>query len=118
MPNPFSGFFDGAGDEQRGRADERAQRVADHVIHLRHTEGVAVLCVLNSRAENAADERREGDSNPAVPLLWQCIGQRQPLWEEEKHVHQHLAVEFRLLPRGDEGGEGGEDKHVIAGCAG
>lgn len=118
MPNPFSGFFDDVGDKQRGGADECAQRVADYIIHLRHAESVAVLDVLNPRAENATDKRREGDSNPAVPLLRQCIGQRQPLWEEEKHVHQHLAVEFRLLPRGGEGGKGGEDKHVIAGCAG
>ena len=68
MPNPFFVFFDGVSDEQRGGADERAQRVANHVIHLRHAEGITVLCVLNSRAEDAADERREDDSKPAVPL--------------------------------------------------
>ena len=68
MPNPFSGFFDGAGDEQRGGADERAQRVADHVVRLRKPQRVTVLGVLDSRAERAADERCEDDSKPAVPL--------------------------------------------------
>ena len=82
MPNPFSGFFDGVGDEQRGGTDERAHRVADHVIHLRHTEGVAVLSVLDSCAEDAADERREADSEPKIPLLRQRIGQCQPQREE------------------------------------
>ena len=32
VPNPFSGFFDGVGDEQRRSAEERAQGVADHVV--------------------------------------------------------------------------------------
>ena len=114
VPNPFSGFFDGVGNQQRGRADERAQRVADHVIHLRHAEGVMVLSVLNSHTENTADERREGNSDPAMPLLRQGIGQRQPQREEEKDIHQHLAVELRLLTGGGESGEWGEDEFIVA----
>ena len=65
MPNPFSEFFDGADDEQRGGTDERAQRVTDYVIHLRHAEGITVLSILDSYTENAADKRRKGDSAPA-----------------------------------------------------
>lgn len=118
MPNPFSGFFDGVGDEQRGGADERAQRVADHVIHLRHTESIAVLGILDSCAENAADERREGNSTPTVPLQRQHIGQRQPQREEKKHVHQHFPVELRLLTGSGKCGEWGENEPIIAGCAG
>ena len=118
VPSPFSGFFDGVSDEQRCRADERAQRVADHVVHLRHAEGITVLRVLNSRAENATDECCEDDSKPAVPLSRQGIGKRQPQREEEEDVHQHLAVELRLYPRGGQGGEGCEDDLIIAGCAG
>lgn len=68
VPNPFSVFFDGVGDEQRSGADECTQRVADHVIHLRKAQRVTVLGVLDSRAERAADERCEDDSKPAVPL--------------------------------------------------
>ena len=117
VPSPFSGFFDGVSDEQRCRADERAQRVADHIIHLRHAEGVAVLGVLDSRAERAADERCEDDSAPTVPLLRQGVGQRQPQREEEEDVHQHRAVELRLLPRSGKRGEGREDEFVVAGCA-
>ena len=109
VPNPFSGFFDGVGDEQRGGTDERTQRVADHVIYLRHAESITILGVLNSRAENTADERRKSDSAPAVPLLRQRVGQRQPQREEEEYIHQHLAVEFRLVLGGDEGGERGEN---------
>ena len=93
-----------------GIYNERTQRVADHIIHFRHTKSVAVLRVLNSRAEDAADECREGDSAPTVPLLRQGIGQRQPQREEEEDVHQHLSVEFRLLPGSGQGGEGGEDQ--------
>ena len=69
-------FSNGVGDKQRGGTDERAQRVTDHVIHLRHAEGVAVLCVLDSCAENTADECCEGDSKPTMPLLRQGIGER------------------------------------------
>ena len=76
VPSPFFVFFDGVGDEQRGGAEERAQRVADHVIHLRHAESVAVLGILDSCAERAADKRCEGDSAPTVPLSRQGIGER------------------------------------------
>ena len=76
VPNPFSVFFDNVGYEQRGGTDERAQRVANHVVHLRHAEGVTVLRILDSGAEDAADGRRKGDSNPAVPLLRQSVGKR------------------------------------------
>ena len=117
VPNPFSGFFDGVGDEQRGGTDERAQRVADHVVRLRKPQRAAVLCVLDPRAENAADKRREDDSAPAVPLSRQGIGKRQPQREEEKYVHQHLAVELRLLPGSGKRSEGREDEFVVAGCA-
>lgn len=106
-------FFHGVGQQQRGRADERPQRVADHVIRLRHAQGKAVLRVLDPRAEDAAGQRREGKPPPAVPCARQGVGQCQPQWEEEEDVHQHFAVEFRLLPRGREGGEGGEDKSCV-----
>lgn len=109
VPNPFSVFFDGGGDEQRSGADECTQRVADHIIHLRHAEGITVLRVLDSRAKRAADKRREDNSKPAVPLSRQGVGKRQPQREEEEDVHQHLAVNLRLYPRGGKGGEGGEN---------
>ena len=118
VPNPFSVFFDGGGDEQRGGADERAQRVADHVIHLRHAKGVAVLGVLNPHTERASNKRCEENSAPTVPLSRQGVGKRQPQREEEEDVHQHLAVNLRLYPRGGKSGEWGEDDFVIAGCAG
>ena len=76
VPNPFSGFFDGVSGKQRRSAEKRAQRVADHVIRLRKPQRAAVLGVLNSRAERAADERCEDDSAPTVPLLRQGIGER------------------------------------------
>ena len=97
-------FFNGMGDQQRGGADERAQGVANHVIHLCHTEGVAVLGILDSRTEDAANKRRESNPDPTVPLSWQRIGQRQPQWEKEKDVHQHFTVKFWLLLCGCEGG--------------
>ena len=78
VPSPFSGFFDGVSDEQRRSAEERAHRVANHVVHLCHAESVAVLGILDSRAEHAADERREADSKPAVPPSRKRVGQRQP----------------------------------------
>ena len=68
VPSPFFVFFDGVSDEQRGGADERAQRVADHVVRLRKPQRVTVLGVLDSRTENAADERCEDDSKPTMPL--------------------------------------------------
>lgn len=110
VSSPFFVFFDGVSDEQRCRADERAQRVADHVVRLRKPQRVAVLRVLDSRAEGAADERCEDDSAPTVPLSRQGVGQRQPQREEEEDVHQHLAVNLRLYPHGGQGGKGGEDQ--------
>ena len=110
MSSPVFVFFDGVSDEQRRSAEKRAQRVADHVVHLRHAESVAVLGTLDSRAERTADERCEDDSAPTVPLSRQGVGKRQPQWEEEEDVHQHLAVEFGLLPRGGQGGKGSEDQ--------
>lgn len=110
VPSPFFVFFDGVSDEQRGGAEERAQRVADHIVRLRKSQRVAVLGVLDSRAERAADERCEDDSAPTVPLSRQGVGKRQPQREEEEGVHQHLAVEFGLLPRGGQGGKGGENQ--------
>ena len=115
---PFLVFFHGVGQQQRGRADERAQCVADHVVRLRHAEGEAVLRVFDPRAEDAAGQRREGDAEPAVPCARQGVGQCQPQREEEEDVHQHLAVKLRLLPRSREGGEGGEDSGVGPGGAG
>ena len=76
VPSPFFVFFDGVSDEQRGGADERAQGVADHVVRLRKPQRVTVLGVLDSRTENAADERCEDDSKPTMPLLRQGIGER------------------------------------------
>ena len=110
VSSPFFVFFDGVSGKQRRSAEKRAQGVADHIVHLRHAESVAVLGTLDSRAERAADERREDDSKPAVPLSRQGVGKRQPQREEEEDVHQHLAVEFGLLPRGGQGGKGGEDQ--------
>lgn len=110
---PFLVFFHGVGQQQRCCADERPQRVADHVVRLRHAEGEAVLRVLDPRAEDAAGQRREADAEPSVPLSRQSVGQRQPQREEEEDVHQHLPVKLRLLPRGGEGGEGGEDKSAV-----
>lgn len=118
VPSPFSGFFDGAGNKQRGGTDERAQRVADHVVRLRKPQRAAVLCVLDPRAERAADKCCEDDSKPTVPLLRQHIGQRQPQRKEKEDVHQHLAVEFRLLPGSGKRGEGRENKLIIARRAG
>lgn len=118
VPNPFSVFFDGVGDEQRGGTGERAQGVADHVVRLRKPQRAAVLRVLDPRAERAADKRCEDDSKPTMPLLRQGIRERQPQREEEEDVHQHRAVEFWLLECGGEGGKRGEDELVITGRAG
>lgn len=117
VPNPFSVFFDGVSGKQRHRAEERAQGVADHVVRLRKPQRAAVLGVLNSRAERTADKCCEGDFAPTVPLSRQGIGKRQPQREEKKYVHQQRAVEFRLYPCGSQGGKGGEDEFVVAGCA-
>lgn len=117
VPSPFFVFFDGVSGKQRRSAEKRAQRVADHVVRLRKPQRAAVLRVLDSRAERAADERCEDDSAPTVPLLRQGIGKRQPQREEEKHIHQHRAVELRLLACSGKRGEGREDEFVVAGCA-
>lgn len=110
VSSPFFVFFDGVSGKQRRSAEKRAQGVADHVVHLRHAESVAVLGILDSRAERAADERCEDDSKPAVPLSRQGVGKRQPQREEEEDVHQHLAVNLQLYPCGGQGGKGGEDQ--------
>lgn len=108
VSSPFFVFFDGVSGKQRRSAEKRAQGVADHIVRLRKSQRVAVLGVLDSRAERTADERCEDDSAPTVPLSRQGVGKRQPQREEEEDVHQHLAVEFGLLPRGGQGGKGGE----------
>ena len=118
VPNLFSVFFDGVGDEQRGGTGERAQGVADHVVRLRKPQRAAVLGVLDSRAERTADKCCEGDFAPTVPLSRQGIRERQPQREEEEDVHQHLAVEFRLLAGSGKRGEGGEDDSGDSRCAG
>ena len=115
---PFLLFFHGMGQQQRCCADERPQRVADHVVRLRHAESEAVLRVLDPRAEGAASQRREGDTEPTVPCARQGVGQRQPQREEQEDVHQHLPVKLRLLPRSRKRGEGGEDGGIGPGRAG
>lgn len=110
VSSPFFVFFDGVSGKQRRSAEKRAQGVADHIVRLRKSQRVAVLGILDSCAERTADERCEDDSAPTVPLSRQGVGKRQPQREEEEDVHQHLAVEFGLLPRGGQGGKGGEDQ--------
>ena len=110
VSSPFFVFFDGVSGKQRRSAEKRAQGVADHIIHLRHAEGITVLGILDSRAEHTADEHCEDDSAPTVPLSRQGVGKRQPQREEEEDVHQHLAVDLRLHSRGGQGGKGGEDQ--------
>ena len=110
VSSPFFVFFDGVSGKQRRSAEKRAQGVADHIVRLRKSQRVAVLGVLDSRAERTADERCEDDSAPTMPLSRQGVGKRQPQREEEEDVHQHLAVNLRLYPRGGQGGEGGEDQ--------
>ena len=118
VSSPFFVFFDGVSGKQRRSTEKRAQRVADHVVHLRHAESVAVLGTLDSRAERTADERCEDDSAPTVPLSRQGVGKRQPQREEEEDVHQHLAVNLRLYPCGGQGGKGDEDQAGTAFRAG
>lgn len=101
-------------DKQGRRAEQHAERVAEHVVRLRHAEGEAVLRVLDPRAEQAAGKYCDADPPPVVPSPRQRIREREAEREEEKYVHQHLAVELRLLPRGGEGGKGGEDKAIAA----
>ena len=118
VPSPFFVFFDGMSGKQRRSAEECAQRVADHVVHLRKPQRVAVLGILNPRTENASNKRCEDDPDPAMPFLRQRIGQRQSQREEEKYIHQHLAVEFWLLECGGKCGKGRKDGLVVARCAG
>lgn len=110
VSSPFFVFFDGVSGKQRRSAEKRAQGVADHIVRLRKSQRVAVLGVLDSRAERTADERCEDDSKPAVPLSRQGVGKRQPQREEEEDVHQHLAVNLWLYLRGGQGGKGVEDQ--------
>lgn len=104
--------------KQRRRAEQRAERVAEHIIRLRKSQREAILRVLDPRAEQAAGKYCDADPPPVVPSPRQRIRERQPQREEQEHVHQHLAVELRLHPRSGEGGKGGEDGLVIAGGAG
>ena len=105
-------------DKQRRRAEQRAERVAEHVVRLRKSQREAILRALDPRAEQAAGKYCDADPPPVVPSPRQGIRERQPQREEEEHVHQHLAVELRLHPRGGEGGKGGEDKAGNPGCTG
>ena len=105
-------------DKQRRRAEQRAERVAEHVVRLRKSQRKAILRALDPRAEQAAGKYCDADPPPVVPSPRQRIRERQPQREEEEHVHQHLAVELRLLPGGGEGGKGSEDKAAATGHAG
>lgn len=78
VSSPFFVFFDGVSGKQRRSAEKRAQGVADHIVRLRKSQRVAVLGVLDSRAERTADERCEDNPQPTVPLSRQGIGQCQP----------------------------------------
>ena len=104
---PFLMFFHDVGDHQRGRADKRTQRVADHVIRLRHTKGIVVLGVLNDGAQQTGKERCNTNAHPSAEPLWERVGERQPQGEEEEYVHQHFAVKLRLLLGS---GKGGKDR--------
>ena len=105
-------------DKQRRRAEQRAERVAEHVVRLRKSQREAILRVLDPRAEQAAGKGCDADPKPTVPPARQGVREREAEREEEKYVHQHLAVELRLHPRSGEGGKGGEDKAAAAGHAG
>lgn len=105
-------------DKQRRRAEQRAERVAEHVVRLRKSQRKAILRALDPRAEQAAGKYCDADPPPVVPSPRQRIRERQPQREEEEDIHQHLAVELRLLPHGGEGGKGGEDEAAAAGRAG
>ena len=104
-------------DKQGRRAEQRAERVAEHIVRLRHAEGEAVLRVLDPRAEQAAGKGCDADPKPTVPPARQGVREREAEREEEKYVHQHLAVELRLHPRSGEGGKGGEDKAAALSAA-
>lgn len=105
-------------DKQRRRAEQRAERVAEHVVRLRKSQRKAILRVLDPRAEQAAGKYCDADPPPVVPSPRQGIRERQPQREEEEDIHQHLAVELRLHPRSGEGCKGGEDEAAAAGRAG
>lgn len=105
-------------DKQRRRAEQRAERVAEHVVRLRKSQRKAILRALDPRAEQAAGKYCDADPPPVVPSPRQRIRERQPQREEEEDIHQHLAVKLRLHPRGSEGGKGGEDKAAATGHAG
>ena len=66
---PFFMDFDGMGEKERGGADKRAQRVADHVVRLGKAQSIMVLGVLDGDAEQACGERGERDSAPAMPPM-------------------------------------------------
>ena len=72
---PFFMDFDGMGEKERGGADKRAERVADHVIRLGKAQRIAVLNVLDGDAEQACGERGERDSAPAMPPAGQGVGE-------------------------------------------
>lgn len=66
-PNPLLIFFNEMCSKQRSSADKRAQRIADHVVHLRHAKRIAVLRIFDSRTEHTTNKRRENNSAPAPP---------------------------------------------------
>ena len=105
-------------DKQGRRAEQRAERVADHVVRLRKSQCKAILRALDPRAEQAAGKYCDADSPPVVPSPRQGIREREAEREEEKYVHQHLAVNLRLHPRSGKGGKGGEDDLIAAGRTG
>ena len=118
VPSPFFVFFDGVRGKQRRRAEQRAERVAEHVVRLRKSQREAILCAFDPRAERAAGKYCDADPPPVVPSPRQRVRERHPQWEEQEHVHQHLAVELRLHPRSGERGKGGEDGLGTPRCAG
>ena len=72
---PFFMDFDGMGEKERGGADKRAKRVADHVVRLGKAQRVAVLNVLDGDAEQACGGRGERDPAPAMPPAGQGVGE-------------------------------------------
>lgn len=118
VPSPFFVFFDGVRGKQGRRAEQRAERVAEHVVRLRKSQREAVLRALDPRTEHASGKYCDANPPPVVPSPRQRVRERQPQREEQEHIHQHLAVELRLLPRSGQRGEGSEDKAAAAGRAG
>lgn len=109
----FLALFHSVADQQRGRTNECTQCVADHIIRLCHTQCETVLRILDPCTENTANKYRKGDPPPTVPCLRQSAGQRQSQREEEKHIHQHLPVQLRLLLCRFERSEWDKNKCVI-----